>query len=138
MKFRIEEFVNRDLITIHLSKKISEESHITFYSPAWTNEKYSGQKPEELRYLAGSLFQIDGVTEVTIHPYEISIQKGMCFTWDELVPQLIRAINVMVADKEEMEELPKIAMSDEEALALKRKYEREMNKWDYGDDGFFH
>lgn len=129
MKYKIEEYPNPHRIGVHLTKKLTEEMIISFHSAksVLDQKDYTGEPvDEDVRLLAGALYQIDGINDVTIKPYHISIGKGECFEWQDIEPEVIRTINVMVAPNENMEVLPRITMSDAERKRIQKQFDREM------------
>lgn len=59
--------------------------------------KKSRQAARRLRSLFESLFAVDGVTRVSITPYQIDVAKGYAFTWEELEPQITDVIDQYLA-----------------------------------------
>ena len=79
-RLSVEFYPNPDCCSVHVSEIITEETILTFDSPSRQWEK---QIP-----LVVELFQIKGVRRVTVEPYEVSIEKGCVFSWDELLPRI--------------------------------------------------
>ncbi len=56
-------------------------------------ERQEWQK-EEFPPVVRDLFQISGVSQITLHAYSVGITKGEVFDWDEIVPKAISALLV--------------------------------------------
>jgi len=56
MKFKIEEFPNPEIIDVHISKRLADEDHITFFNPNYT--EHTSKYSEELKDVVKELFQI--------------------------------------------------------------------------------
>lgn len=59
--------------------------------------KYSREAAKGLQSLFESLFAVDGVTKVSITPYQVTVAKGYAFTWEELEPQITDVIDQYLA-----------------------------------------
>lgn len=92
-EFRMKGETNEWWLMLHVSEAITSCQTVTFHSKN-TNLEY---KPP----FVDALFDIKGVKEVIIRPYEISIKRAEVFTWDELRPEIERVIleHLMTKDK---------------------------------------
>ena len=111
MKFKIEEFPNPELIEVHVSKRLADKNHIEFFDMTYA---LLSKHKEELKDLVRELFQIEGVTSINVNQYSIRIHKGLCFEWEEIVPAIISALDIMLATNEDLEELERITLTTEE------------------------
>jgi len=71
-----------DICSINVSARVTEESVVTFSSPSSQQNK--------MIPLVRSLFNVVGITEVTLYPYKIWVKKGAVFSWEELLPDVDR------------------------------------------------
>ena len=61
-----------------------------------------GYQPE----LVKALFSIEGLTEVALRSYEIWVDKGSVFEWDDLIPKILPIIKTLSSDGKLKEKLP--------------------------------
>ncbi len=118
MKYRIEEVPNRDVLHVHIDKRLMRGRIFHFDSPESLDEKddmLNVNCPKDLKDLAKRLFEIDGMEDIFMGQHDIHLGKGSTFTWNEILPKALDVIKAVIAPDEEMEEMEKIAMSDEEA-----------------------
>lgn len=137
MKVKIEEHPNPDRLSFHLSKMITRKHIVTFDAPEHADLPDSSDGPcsrtEELRYIAGALFVVEGVSSVTFEPYEISLGKSSASDWDEMIPDILHVIKTMIAKGESVEEKPRITMTDEERKRIIAQYNSDLRDFHFDD-----
>lgn len=87
--FRIqaERVGNADVMIFHVSSMLVEE-HRHYRTPSAVDSiRYLEQTP-----LVKQLFEIQGVKEVRLKPYEVTIERSHVFGWEELQPQIEEVI----------------------------------------------
>jgi len=93
MKRLIFEGLVPDIVDIHFPIEISKSVKEKFYRPLRKSSKpYLQEVGKRGRKIIEGLFAIKGIVEVTIEPYELSIIKGKCFSWEKIKPQVKEAI----------------------------------------------
>lgn len=114
MKYRIEEVPNRDVLEFHVGKKLSE-SGACFMGLDMIDDDDLNEVTPEGKELAKKLFQIDGVDELHFGRYDVMVSKASVFSWDKVTPKVILVIKEVLSPDEDLEELERVTMSDEEA-----------------------
>lgn len=95
MKIAFETHPNKALLTIHTS--IRMPSIGMFMSDTITDDA------EDLKQ---KLLGIDGVQEVTARDYQVRIERGAVFTFEDLKPKIIKALEDFTSDSVNAEVLP--------------------------------
>lgn len=135
MKYKIEECPNQNILCFHVTEKISSNFMISIDSME-TFEMFKDEirkdEREFLKHLSGALLAIHGVTEITFDKYEISVEKGEVFDWENIEPDVIHVIKSIVAKGAEIQELPRIFCTSEDRENVKEQI-RNSHK-DYRDD----
>ncbi len=85
MKYVIEYKPDPDYAIIHLSKRIIGEKKVSIGGGL---EVLYGKNAKQHAF-AQKIAHIDGVTELDIDGYKISIRKGKVFDWPEILPKTI-------------------------------------------------
>ena len=114
MKYRIEEAPNRDVLEFHITKKLSESGNYFGGADMIDDDDLNEATPEG-KELARKLFEIDGIDELHFGRYDFMVCKANLFSWDKITPEVIRVIKEVLSPNEELEELERVTMSDEEA-----------------------
>jgi hypothetical protein len=93
-EIRFEHHPNEDMVTIHTKKKF----------PNYHSKYDSGENKQKTlhRLLLGTL----GIVSVGTDGFELSIEKGKMFTWDELKPNILRILKKHFSDGMDIKELP--------------------------------
>ncbi|HVM77020.1 MAG TPA: hypothetical protein VMU07_02615 [Candidatus Paceibacterota bacterium] len=118
--YQIEYYSNPEYITIHARSRFPElEGYVYGLRFAVTDAKEEGKKVHPF-YLV--LNRVRGITEVSPHDYELTITKAPMFSWDEMLPQILKALQDTIAGKRKLVEVgePKQAAVDsfDEALGI--------------------
>lgn len=103
---KIEEFPNPDILTYHISDKMTDivlnfesEKDLQyggFGSLNFENEEVS----EELQFLVGVLLRdVQGLQEIRFSKYEIGFKKSPVFDWEDMEKEIPPIINSMIAKK---------------------------------------
>ncbi len=87
MRYKIEFFPNQEIVGIHLDEMVTKKMIETFDSPV--RPDYC---QEEWPPLVQDLFKIRGIKRVTLTPYEINLEKGSVFEWNELVTRILNSL----------------------------------------------
>ncbi len=79
-EFRLERefFPNPNCCTIHVSALVTEEMILTFDCRSW--------QPKKMTPMVSALFDIKGISKVTLQSYEIHLVKGKVYRWEEILP----------------------------------------------------
>jgi hypothetical protein len=120
MKYRIEEAPNRDALEFHVEKKLSESVAYFMGADMIDDDDLNDATPEG-KELAKKLFHINGIDELYFGRYNVMVCKASVFNWDKITPEVTRIIKEVLSPDEDLEELEKVAMSDEEAAALVKR-----------------
>lgn len=76
----------------HLKKLISKTSIQDFHRPLRTSsERYLNEVAYPGNQIIKKLFDIPGVIEVWVHPYELSVKIAKMFSWEESSPKIEKA-----------------------------------------------
>jgi len=121
MKFQIEEVPNEEILRFHLDQKVSKELMIYIDSVEAVKEERGSKK---LCSLTESLLAIPGVEELIFDKHEVSVHKGRCFLWEDLVPEIIYAIKCIFSPNEEITELPRKVCTAEDRARNQRVIDR--------------
>ncbi len=93
-KLIIERFPNDDVIVFHATVELSRSGESEFHRPL--HPERDRADIENLgpigSLLVPRLLTIPGVHFVEVDTYELSVEKGVAFTWDELMPQVFELI----------------------------------------------
>lgn len=124
MKIKIEEYPNPERIGFHLSKRIpNNSSDPTFFlSHMSFGDEKSGL--EDAKQIMDMIFAIEGVTDVTIQPYEIGIGKSPACDWEEIESDVVHVIKAMVAKGDSIEFKPRKTMTEAEREHIHQEMER--------------
>lgn len=68
---------NPDCCTIHVSEPIIDNTILTFESPLWQLDKMTP--------MVKDLFDVKGISKVTLQRYTVSLMKGKVYRWEELI-----------------------------------------------------
>lgn len=79
-RLKAEMCPNPNRCVFHVSEEVTTQMILTFESRDCQKEKSSS--------LIDDLFNIQGITSVTLMPYQVTIGKGTVFSWDELRPDI--------------------------------------------------
>jgi hypothetical protein len=127
MKYKIEEHPNTELETFHITEKLCEEwVHMVTSMERFNlfaNEVPKGDR-ETLKYLAGTLLAIPGVTELSFHNYELRVHKAELFDWPEIEEQVVHVIKSILAKDDELVEMPRKACTEADRRRAKAEWER--------------
>ena len=85
---------NLDVRNYHVSKSISESPFQIFWVPM--KDFYRGDLEEVGEVgtgLVGQVFAIQGVTDVIIKPYELSVIIAPAFDWKDVEPYVLNALH---------------------------------------------
>jgi len=85
----IENHGNKNYRTFHLRHELVKKNK-------WFSSEYSIGEDEVLPLTmttSKAILEIPGVKNLSIKPYELSIEKAEAFTWKELMPQIILAMS---------------------------------------------
>lgn len=115
---KIEEFPNPDILTYHISDKMTDivlnfesEKDLQyggFGSLNFENEEVS----EELQFLVGVLLRdVQGLQEIRFSKYEIGFKKSPVFDWEDMEKEILPIINSMIAKKREVVIKERVKMS---------------------------
>lgn len=102
----IFEFVpSPDYMRVHLNKEISNSRVESFCRPLNdSSQKYLEKLGPLGKSLILKFFLINGITEITIEPYELRFEKGKAFLWtEELIPQIKAVLNELGIFEEEVD-----------------------------------
>lgn len=81
--------VNPKTAVVNTKKLISNSNEQTFYRSLLKSEPYLVKVGKSGSNLIKKLFEIEGIVEITIKPYEVIIQKAKLFNWhNELLPKI--------------------------------------------------
>ena len=80
-RFAVEKHENREMASIHFDFEVPRIS--------WCGTESDGERAKELQSL---LLELNGVTEVTASGQRLRITRGGVFTWDELIPRVLEAV----------------------------------------------
>lgn len=125
MKYRIEEAANRDVLEFHVTMKLSE-SGAYFMGADMIDDDDLNEATPKGKDLARKLFEIEGVDELHFGRYDFMVCKANLFSWDKITPEVIRVIKEVLSPDEELEELERVTMSDEEAVRQTAAGEEQM------------
>jgi hypothetical protein len=108
MKIKIEEVPNKAMLYFHVNKIVSTELIVDLdtsehLKDEWDVMNESKYVPEKLIALTEALFAIAGITSLGFDKYEIAVEKGECFTWDEITPEVIKVITFILGEGESIE-----------------------------------
>jgi hypothetical protein len=96
MKYKLEFCPNPDMIQLHIQKRLCTNIE-SFESPddkidVWKGNEIAGVK-EPPRYIK-RLWEVQGITGITIQHYELSLTKGSAFDWNDMLEQIIAILNL--------------------------------------------
>lgn len=92
MLYQVEYHPNPNCMSIHVSKRLTDDCIELFDGKNWNKKK----QPR----LVLELFDIEGIVSVSLHQYEMTIIKGRVFDWDNLIQQIIPVIQAQLAPDE--------------------------------------
>jgi hypothetical protein len=125
VKYQLEYYPNQDMCGIHLNKKILQNRRMGFdteFDADNIAEELSGEKLA--REIVELMENVDGIENLCIEKYSITLSKGKAFDWSEIITQALNILNCCLGTKKEMKEKsspivhPKL--SDEDAFKLNR------------------
>jgi hypothetical protein len=67
-------------------------SYATTKHSGETYKRYSRQLTKKAPQLVKDLLEVDGVVEVGLEPYKISVEKGDAFSWDEIEGEILAVL----------------------------------------------
>lgn len=118
LRIGIEKPTNSEVHVFYTNRKMSDSSIERFHFPI--GREYSNDLKEigEVgRTIVETLDIIGGITTVIIQPYELTIEKGRMFDWEELIPQIVVVLKDVLQDPEaEVQTLPIPMASIQELL----------------------
>jgi hypothetical protein len=124
MKYKIEEHPNTALQTFHITEKLCEEwVHMVTSMERFDLLVPKGDR-ETLKYLAGALLAIPGVTELSFHNYELRVHKAELFDWPEIEEQVVHVIKSIIAKDDELVEIPRKACTEADRRRSKAEWDR--------------
>lgn len=92
-KIVVETHPNNECRTYHTDFEISKDHIENFWRPVRPESKEYLQKlGRKGGTLVRRLLALSGIAEVTIQPYEIMVQKGQAFSWENLELQILETI----------------------------------------------
>ncbi len=112
LKVKIEEHPNKDVLSFHLSKRVPNKSKMQNFIV--TADEIDNSLFEEIGKIMESLFEIEGVSDVTISPYEILIEKSVACEWEDIEASVLKVIQEKIAKKDAIEMKPRASMTEEE------------------------
>jgi hypothetical protein len=103
MKYRIEYYPNGDIVTIHSDQRMSVKPK------TYGDDLFSGLSLKESLKTGPSFIKsilvVRGVKSVSINGYEVRIEKGSVFQWDDILGKALAIINVEFDPKGMLEEI---------------------------------
>lgn len=103
----------------HMPVEVSAYHIHNFHRPLRdSSEKYLEDLGQCGRQIVEEVMKLDGVTAVTIQPYEVSVSIGEAFEWEDIHPHVIMILKGMVVQKCEV---------SEDAVEVTEKYDA--SKW---------
>jgi Scaffold protein Nfu/NifU N terminal len=136
MKCQFEFYPNPNRMCVHLSQRLSDDRAVTF----WHKSHNVDEQPSYVL----KIFEIDGITEVTLQQYSISLEKGSVFEWEDILFEVINVLNKDFAllddDKIWFVPLVNSASSNQESsiyegLKVKEAKKKTPPNDDYDEDG---
>lgn len=96
MKYKLEFCPNPDMIILHVQKRLCTRIE-TFDSPedkidVWKGQEIVGEKDPPA--FVKRLWEVEGITGITIQHYDLSLQKGSAFDWNDMLEQIIAILNL--------------------------------------------
>ena len=96
MKYKLEFCPNPDMIQLHLQKRLCTSIE-SFDTPddkidVWKGNEIVGEK-DPPRFVQ-RLWEVPGITGITIKHYELSLMKGSAFDWNDMLEQIIAILNL--------------------------------------------
>ena len=96
MRYRFAFCPNPDMVVVHTDKQIV--TSIQMYH-------YPDTDVDVQSHLVRDLFGIEGVTSVTLNPYQITIGKGGVFGWNEMTSAILHCIQTNLEPNGEITEV---------------------------------
>lgn len=108
-EIRFEYHPNNDIVTVHTRKRF----------PQYDSEFSEGK--DRQKSLHRSLLGTQGVIHVRTRGYELSVTKGMMFTWEELKPKIIHSLEKHFSGGMKIKELPESRPHPDFLASLRRQ-----------------
>ncbi len=99
MKTSIETHPNQDCATIHARNRFPEVD--SSYSLFGVGHKLA--KTKELHPMVAKVAEVKGIVGISTRDYSMTITKARLFSWDELLPTIIAAIEAEPSMQEQTE-----------------------------------
>ena len=96
MRCKIQFHPNPVCVTFHVTRIVTRSSIISVGSEKEFGPGYGLKK---MPVIASKMFKIRGVKHVTLGRYEINLQRGDAFSWEEVIPGVVRTLEEHFASK---------------------------------------
>ena len=91
----VEMHPNFQMRTYHPNFEISKARIENFWRPVRPESKdYLKKLGRKGAVLVRRVLALHGVAEVTIQPYELTVRKGLNFSWDDIEPKVLEMIEM--------------------------------------------
>ncbi len=97
MKYQLEYHPNPNRLSIHLNKEVTG-AQIESFKSSICAEKI---RPEVVNDIFSA---VEGVSEITLQRYEISVGKGVVFGWDDMIDQILLILQMHLDPEGKQEE----------------------------------
>jgi hypothetical protein len=126
LKYQIEYCPNPDVIIIHVNQRLIVGSILRFEMMDSEYEKKELEKEainlEGLSNFCRIVTELDGMEEtVSFRRYNIQLSKAALFAWDDLIPNVLAALQTFVARDETIEKIGQPKRPTAEYLESLRK-----------------
>jgi hypothetical protein len=81
IRYQLEYHPEPNSLSIHIDKILTRQMIEVFDS----EDMHESTQPEVVK----DLFGVDGVGQISLHRYNLSIRKAKVFSWEEMIPRLI-------------------------------------------------
>lgn len=108
MKYKLEFHPNPDCLSIHITKRLVKSGCQRFESSTdkidiWDNNMVVGQKDPPA--FVTRLFEVEGIKTVHIDQYEIDLEKGSVFEWNDMLERIISILNIELFPDDEPQQI---------------------------------
>lgn len=111
-----ETFPNPHIVEYHVRKRLTEGSILSYCGKDWlameradnnllsqlrrrllgigtfSYERHKHREHMKNAALVDDLFSLEGIVEVTLHPYRIRVAKGQAFAWNEIDTAILQIL----------------------------------------------
>jgi hypothetical protein len=111
LKYQIEYFPNPNVVVIHTQQRLIKTSILTTDYLDLSGEDARKEieegaiNPEKLLSFVETLNGLDGMEpDISFRRYDLQINKGQVFSWEELLPHILAALGTFIANDGIIEE----------------------------------